>query len=80
MAAKVKIMHDEDLEIARNLTSTLDLTAISRKELCKQLGLTVSQLNRYERAEQRMYAGTLLRISKLTMRPIRYFFDKDGIV
>jgi transcriptional regulator with XRE-family HTH domain len=66
-----------DIEIANRLREYRRSMNLSQKNIGEILGVSVQQVQKYEKAVNRISSGNLYRISKLFQLPITYFFEDD---
>lgn len=64
-----------DLMVARRIRVRRKSLGITQVELSNALGVTYQQVQKYERAGNRISAGRLWRLSKILGVSIGYFFD-----
>lgn len=68
----------EDLDVARRVKLRRSLLGISICALADRIGVTFQQIQKYEKGENRISSGTLMRISKALDTPASFFFGESG--
>ncbi len=64
-----------DAYIGKKLHELRISMGLSREQLANKIGVTHQQLQKYEKAENRISAGRLAAISKALRKPVAYFFE-----
>ncbi len=67
-----------DVQVGQRLRRQREALGISQGQLGLQLGLTFSQVQKYEKGSNRIGAGRLFLISKYLGVPVEYFYDGLG--
>lgn len=70
--------HPVDQHVGGRLRTLRKLKSMSQDKLAQALGLTFQQVQKYERADNRIGASRLFEISEILDVPISYFFDGFG--
>lgn len=69
----------EDHYIAKRLRTFRLARGISQETLADGLGITFQQVQKYEKASNRISAGTLVRAAAILKVPVADFFDKHAL-
>jgi transcriptional regulator with XRE-family HTH domain len=64
-----------DVHVGRRLRARRVEIGLSQASLGRHLGLTFSQVQKYEKGSNRIGAGRLYHIASLLRVPVQYFFD-----
>ena len=64
-----------DEHVGRRLRLRRNLLGMSQQKLAKAIGLTFQQVQKYERARNRIGAGRLYEIAQILGVPVSYFYD-----
>jgi transcriptional regulator with XRE-family HTH domain len=64
-----------DVIIAQRLLRRRCLLGYSQKDLADYAGVSIQQIQKYEKSTNRISSGRLYRFAKLLKTPIDYFFD-----
>jgi transcriptional regulator with XRE-family HTH domain len=70
---------DLDKVVAKRLKSQRTFTGVTLKQLSEGLGVSVSQIQKYENGQNRISASMLFRISKILKVPMEYFFGETDL-
>ncbi len=81
--ATAKISYDDDVtgpdpvdrHVGSRLRTLRKLKQISQEKLANELGLTFQQVQKYERADNRIGASRLYKIAKALNVPVSHFFE-----
>lgn len=65
---------DIDAHVGRRIRERREAVGLSRQALARKLGLTFSQVQKYEKGANRIGAGRLLLIADALRVPVAYFF------
>lgn len=71
---------DIDAHVGQRLRDRREALGISQGRLGRQLGVTFSQVQKYEKGSNRIGAGRLFQIAEFLGVPPGYFFDGMGSV
>jgi transcriptional regulator with XRE-family HTH domain len=63
-----------DIHVGKRLRTLRKLKSISQEKLAKSLGLTFQQVQKYERADNRIGASRLYHIAQALAVPVSYFY------
>lgn len=74
-AANLVTAHQIDVYVGRRIRELRGKLGISQGRLGRQLGLTFSQVQKYEKGSNRIGAGRLYHIAAILEVPVQYFFD-----
>lgn len=66
--------HEVDLHVGRRVRDKRLLAGLSQEALARRVDITFQQLQKYERAYNRISAGRLYRIGRVLAEPAAYFF------
>jgi transcriptional regulator with XRE-family HTH domain len=66
-----------DNHVGKRLKMRRILLGLSQQDLGEAVKVSVQQIQKYEKATNRIASGKLYSFSKLLKVPITYFFDKD---
>ena len=69
---------DIDVYVGRRMRQLRESLGLSQGRLGRQLGLTFSQVQKYEKGANRIGAGRLYLLAALMDVPIQYFFEDMG--
>jgi transcriptional regulator with XRE-family HTH domain len=64
-----------DLHVGRRLRMRRVALGLSQQRLAERLGVTFQQVQKYERAANRISASTLFALASALRVPVSYFFD-----
>lgn len=67
-----------DIHVGQRLRSRRESLGISQGQLGRKIGLTFSQVQKYEKGSNRIGAGRLFLLSQFLGVPIQYFFEELG--
>ncbi len=67
--------HPMDLHVGRRLQLRRKALNMSQKTLAERIGVTFQQIQKYERAANRISAGKLHDVARMLSVPIYYFFQ-----
>lgn len=70
--------HDIDVHVGARLRERREALGISQGRLGRHLGLTFSQIQKYEKGSNRIGAGRLFQIAAYLGVPTSHFFDGVG--
>ncbi len=70
--------HDIDVYVGQRLRERRTALGISQGRLGRHLGLTFSQVQKYEKGSNRIGAGRLFQIASFLGVPTSHFFDELG--
>ncbi len=74
-AAKIKRQaHETDIRVGANIRRFRKLAGMSQTQLAQCLGLTFQQIQKYEKASNRVSAGRLVQIAEALDRNVTAFF------
>jgi transcriptional regulator with XRE-family HTH domain len=65
-----------DVYVGRRLRDRRQELGISQGRLGRQLGITFSQIQKYEKGSNRIGAGRLFHIASILGVPVQYFFEE----
>jgi transcriptional regulator with XRE-family HTH domain len=77
-AVRNKNATEVDRQLGSRMRSARLIAGISAHELASRLGVSVQQLGKYERAENRVPASRLLEIAQVLGFDVLYFYDIEG--
>jgi transcriptional regulator with XRE-family HTH domain len=69
---------DIDVHVGRRLRARREALGLSQGALGRRLGITFSQIQKYEKGVNRIGAGRLYRMASLLDVPVDYFYDELG--
>jgi transcriptional regulator with XRE-family HTH domain len=76
--SKVKSSPNEiDKEVSKNLKSRRILLGLIQKDIAKEVGVTIQQVQKYEKGINRIAAGTLFGLAQFLKVPIDYFYQQS---
>ena len=64
-----------DHVVGRQLRAARKERGLTQEQLANQVGLTFQQIQKYEKAVNRVSAGLLYELSLVLDKPLTYFFD-----
>lgn len=67
-----------DAHVGRRMRQRREYLGISQSRLGQQLGLTFSQVQKYENGSNRIGAGRLYLMSRILQVPVQYFYEGLG--
>jgi transcriptional regulator with XRE-family HTH domain len=70
--------NDIDVHVGQRMRQLRESLGLSQGRLGRQLGLTFSQVQKYEKGANRIGAGRLYILAGLLDVPIQYFFEEIG--
>lgn len=70
-------IHRIDQLVGKKLSERRRVLGISQKELAEVSGVTIQQIQKYEKITNRITSGKLYQFAKLLQVPISYFFDNN---
>lgn len=71
---------EANVRIGKKLRALRESCGVTQMKLAAGLGVTFQQLQKYEKGENRISAGTLYMVSKKLNKPIDYFYNDMEIV
>ncbi|MBK67196.1 MAG: transcriptional regulator [Rickettsiales bacterium] len=78
---KTEAVNKIDKHVGQKIRQRRNLLGLTQGDLADYLDIRYQQIQKYERGQNRVAAGTLFQLSKILQIPIKYFFedfDKDG--
>lgn len=75
MARKSKFTEQIDVAIGQKIHALRISLGLSRQQLADRIGVTHQQLQKYEKATNRISAGRLAAIAQAVGKPVSYFFE-----
>lgn len=75
MSKPPKLPHVVDLHVGRRLRIRRKQRGVSQGTLADHVGLTFQQMQKYERASNRISASKLYEIARALDAPVAYFFE-----
>jgi transcriptional regulator with XRE-family HTH domain len=67
-----------DQAVSKNIRARRVFLGISQQQLGEALGVSIQQVQKYEKATNRISSGNLYKIAKFLKSPLEYFFDQVG--
>ena len=64
-----------DVHVGKRLSLRRKLLGLSQQKLAQALGITFQQVQKYEKASNKISAGRLYRLSQILDVPVSFFFD-----
>lgn len=64
-----------DKHVGQKIRQRRNLLGLTQGDLADHLDIRYQQIQKYERGQNRVSAGTLFQLSKILQIPIKYFFD-----
>ena len=64
--------------VGKKIRSIRGTLGITQEDLGRELGVAPQQIQKYEKGENRLSAGTLFLLSQLVDVPVQYFFPQDS--
>ena len=77
MPRKNEALNDVDILIGRKIHDLRIELGMSRQQLADKIGVTHQQLQKYEKASNRISGGRLAAIAKATNQKVGWFFEDD---
>ena len=71
------LLNDMDKLVAKRMKIARLLRGLSQQQLGKALGISIQQIQKYEKATNRISSGKLYYLAEFLKLPITYFFDKN---
>jgi transcriptional regulator with XRE-family HTH domain len=68
--------HPVDIHVGAQLRQRRNIVGLSRTKLSEFVGLTLNQIQKYERGTNRIGASRLYELAKALNVPVSYFFDE----
>ena len=65
-----------DIHVGKRLSIRRRLVGLSQQRLANALGITFQQVQKYEKASNRISAGRLYRVAQILDVPVSFFFDE----
>jgi len=68
--------HPVDIHVGAQLRQRRNIVGLNRTKLSESVGLTLNQIQKYERGTNRISASRLYEFAKVLNVPVSYFFDE----
>jgi transcriptional regulator with XRE-family HTH domain len=68
--------HPVDIHVGAQLRQRRNIVGLNRAKLSESVGLTLQQIQKYERGTNRISASRLYEFAKVLNVPVSYFFDE----
>ena len=75
VSTKIERITEYDKKIGQRLKDKRTLCRLSQQKLGEAVGVSIQQIQKYEKASNRISAGKLMQFATLLQTPITYFFD-----
>ncbi len=75
--SKAKYVNSTDINVGERLRQRCLQLRISKTKIARSIGVSVAQILKYERGENRISASRLHKVAELLDVPIEWFFDRS---